>query len=582
MGTTTEKLNYLLETKEAIKGAIEAKGVSVGDSDTFRSFADKVASIKVSAPMKDVNFFDFDGTILYSYGRDEFLALTALPDVPKCDIDSLGNNPMTFSWCNTLEEIKESVNTYGGWDVGLVYSPQRTSRRSYLLFSIGDDDLKEVHIVVRYSGYIDWGDGTIDQHEDFEAIENNGFYATHIYQNSGEYLISASNAVEILYGNPSAHMLRKAWCLSNDIMTFQSCPSLTMVHGKAKVQNCNELKTLVLYDHSFVDNCVSLELISGLCDDRVGENLLSLKRIVTNNGRDTVNFTRLKSIQTPKISFLFKHTGCAQLTDYILSNDSTYTFVNESTFDGCRKLKNFSIPDGVYSIGAYAFRNCADLHINLPSSVYIIGDEAFKGCNGIEEINLTSRAVTVGKGAFSDCHLLKKAHIKINGSVIPSSLFANCTQLSDLSIDQSYSEISYRAFAGCRKLRGIELPISLKNIGSEAFSGAGIKEITLPALDDIGYRAFGGTGLTKVIANGAYISRIGEYCFVNCYDLELLDFRKLESIPTVTGFLLYWDIPSLAKDPQIVVPDALYDEWVVADVWSIYSRRTIKASEYNG
>ena len=46
MGTTADKLNYLLETKEAIKGAIKAKGVSVADSDTFRSYADKIGEIK--------------------------------------------------------------------------------------------------------------------------------------------------------------------------------------------------------------------------------------------------------------------------------------------------------------------------------------------------------------------------------------------------------------------------------------------------------------------------------------------------------------------------------------------------------
>lgn len=46
MGTTTDKLNHLIATKEAIKKAIVAKGVSVADTDTFRSYADKIASIE--------------------------------------------------------------------------------------------------------------------------------------------------------------------------------------------------------------------------------------------------------------------------------------------------------------------------------------------------------------------------------------------------------------------------------------------------------------------------------------------------------------------------------------------------------
>ena len=45
MGTITDKLNKLAETKSAIKTAIINKGVAVSDSDTFASYADKIASI---------------------------------------------------------------------------------------------------------------------------------------------------------------------------------------------------------------------------------------------------------------------------------------------------------------------------------------------------------------------------------------------------------------------------------------------------------------------------------------------------------------------------------------------------------
>lgn len=45
------KLNYLLETKNAIKNALIALGVEVSDSDTFRSYAEKIASIQVKEPV---------------------------------------------------------------------------------------------------------------------------------------------------------------------------------------------------------------------------------------------------------------------------------------------------------------------------------------------------------------------------------------------------------------------------------------------------------------------------------------------------------------------------------------------------
>ena len=46
MGTINEKLNYLLQTKENIKQAIKGKGVEITDSDSFRSYAEKIGTIK--------------------------------------------------------------------------------------------------------------------------------------------------------------------------------------------------------------------------------------------------------------------------------------------------------------------------------------------------------------------------------------------------------------------------------------------------------------------------------------------------------------------------------------------------------
>lgn len=48
MGTPADKLDYLLDTKEDIKSAIKSKGQSVTDSDTFRSYGDKIRAISTS------------------------------------------------------------------------------------------------------------------------------------------------------------------------------------------------------------------------------------------------------------------------------------------------------------------------------------------------------------------------------------------------------------------------------------------------------------------------------------------------------------------------------------------------------
>lgn len=45
MGTVVEKIQYIEGTKEAIKKAIKNKGVDVSDTDTFRSYAEKIKEI---------------------------------------------------------------------------------------------------------------------------------------------------------------------------------------------------------------------------------------------------------------------------------------------------------------------------------------------------------------------------------------------------------------------------------------------------------------------------------------------------------------------------------------------------------
>lgn len=50
MGDIASKLNYLNETKSLIKQAIIDKGVAVSDTDTFRSYVDKIASIENIIP----------------------------------------------------------------------------------------------------------------------------------------------------------------------------------------------------------------------------------------------------------------------------------------------------------------------------------------------------------------------------------------------------------------------------------------------------------------------------------------------------------------------------------------------------
>ena len=89
MGTINEKLNYLLQTKENIKQAIKGKGVEIADSDSFRSYAEKIGTIKA--------------------GGDEILidAPTAFV-LPVASATLITSNEANIRIVNATAEIKEN------------------------------------------------------------------------------------------------------------------------------------------------------------------------------------------------------------------------------------------------------------------------------------------------------------------------------------------------------------------------------------------------------------------------------------------------------------------------------------------
>lgn len=130
MGTIAEKLTYLNETKNAIKNAIVNKGVSVNDSDTFRSYADKISSIEAGggtggdAELEASFISSIDDSLganvtklpsgLTSIGARAFyqksnLALTELPS----GVTSIGTNAFYYCTKLALTELPNGITSIG-------------------------------------------------------------------------------------------------------------------------------------------------------------------------------------------------------------------------------------------------------------------------------------------------------------------------------------------------------------------------------------------------------------------------------------------------------------------------------------
>ena len=80
MGTITEKMSYLKETKQAIRAAIEEKGVSVADTDTFRSYASKIGTISVGGGGTKWYVGDFYNGQMYEGNNGDLFLNTGTTD----------------------------------------------------------------------------------------------------------------------------------------------------------------------------------------------------------------------------------------------------------------------------------------------------------------------------------------------------------------------------------------------------------------------------------------------------------------------------------------------------------------------
>ena len=100
----------------------------------------------------------------------------------------------------------------------------------------------------------------------------------------------------------------------------------------------------------------------------------------------------------------------------VLPRDVTRVYVYHSVrvisaraFDGCYKLVEVELSQGLEEIGDWAFCDCKSLwHITIPFSVRVIVRKAFERCHELVEVELCGGLKEIGKYAFAGCFSLKR------------------------------------------------------------------------------------------------------------------------------------------------------------------------------
>jgi hypothetical protein len=177
-------------------------------------------------------------------------------------------------------------------------------------------------------------------------------------------------------------------------------------------------------------------------------NVVNGEAIVTNNGQPNC------------------YSGDLYLTDKVTHDGVTYpvTAIGDGAFMNCRYLNSVSLVPSIRSIGNKAFCNCTKMTFidYFPDGLTTIGDYAFSGCSslvvinlemGMTRVNLGKGVVSIGKCAFKDCSKIKTLVLEDQLTTIGDSAFMNCTQLNNVTMGYATASIGTGAFAQCSNIR---------------------------------------------------------------------------------------------------------------------------------
>lgn len=224
------------------------------------------------------------------------------------------------------------------------------------------------------------------------------------------------------------------------------------------------------------------------------------------------------------------------------------TEISDYAFQGCTGLSSIVIPNGVETIGSYAFSGTGITEIRFPDSVTSFGADAFADCKSLTKIEFPKNIEKI-KG-FSGCSALEE--IVVPAKVISLGDFSDCKSLRNVIITGPLKNIGSSAFAYCSSLERIVLPKGLEAIGAHAFDHTGIKSIVIPdSVTYIGSYAFNECDALIDIKLSKNITYISGHTFFGCGALKSI--RIPDGVTTIYNNAFY----KCSSIEEIVIPKTL-------------------------
>ena len=160
--------------------------------------------------------------------------------------------------------------------------------------------------------------------------------------------------------------------------------------------------------------------------------------------------------------------------------------IADEAFKNVSSIKKATIPEGVTSIGRYAFAYCAHLEtVVLPASLASIEYGAFFE-SGLVALDFPENGAltAIESAAFWRCNSLKEVIVPGYIKTIGEGAFLNCESLETVVLSEGVETVGDMAFVRCTNLKELHLPSTLKTgddpledlvfLGSEKLTADGV------------------------------------------------------------------------------------------------------------
>ena len=452
----------------------------------------------------------------------------------------------------------------------------------------------------------------------------------------------ADNAFSNCYSMTSVIISENVKVIGNE--AFSLCTQLASINipdsviymGYYVFSNCSFLASVTIGNNvqsigiNAFENCVRLHSVSiGASVNSIEKgaflNCQSLASFTINHTIKSIGagaFNRCANLQSVNIGSGLESIAddafleCNNLKAFSVDNNNGYFHSidgNLYTKNGTKLLKYatgkkevvFTIPDGVTSIGDFAFQNNYYLaSVTIPNSVSHIGVGAFSNCSKIFEV-INHSKLSIVKGSENYGAIALRAFYVHNGEskiknvddfwfftapdgthylvgytgtsvelILPSNYngqsyqlyqfaFAYETKIKSVIIPYGVDIINDNAFYLCKNLLSVSLPNSLTSIGACAFDGCyNLASIVIPdSVTTIGKSAFFNCYALSSVTIGSGVALIGKSAFYNCSKLTVVIFKNTNGWSAGKVVLLSDNLAETDTAAYFLTNKYLSEEW---------------------